>query len=362
MEPLPEDNLTICGEYRYYSCSCPLGDCGKRGVQCDSELNLDFVETVIRMIMNDDEERYSHLRWMIGYCLTGDPKKKLAFFGYGEKYNGKSLLSNLIIDIMPMYAKSMDKSVVIKARMNKAAGAASPELTHLNGIRLAILNETSEDDIMNEESVKTITGRDKKNVREVYGKKAFDMDMNFAPWILSNFKPKISLSDPAMWERVCPVTFPVSFLPAQSVDPNNPCHKLADEDLSKKFMMSVNKERFFNWLVRCCLYYVQNQNKKIPKVIKDEISEYKNECNMIAEFVEEKSDRFIIEVNATTSLSDFMHSFTEWCKDRGIQRKPTNKKINAMLRNLKCEINSNQITGLKYIEHRPAIAFADDGF
>ena len=362
-EPLPEDNLTIGGKYKYYQCSCPLGECGKEGVRCDSELNLAFVEEAIRMIMQDDEERYNHLRWIIGYCLTGDAKKKLAFFGYGEKYNGKSLLSNLIIDIMPMYAKSMDKSVVIKARQNKAAGSASPELTHLNGIRLAILNETSEDDVINEEQVKSITGRDKKNVREVYGKKAFDMDMDFAPWILSNFKPKISLSDPAMWERVCPVTFPVSFLP--NPDPTNPCHKKADEDLSKKFKMFVNKERFFNWLVRCCLYYVQNQNKAFPKVITDEIDGYKRECNVIAEFVEEKSDRFVVEINATTSLKDFMEDFREWCKERGMQRKPSNKKITEMLRNLKCDINTetNCIVGMKNVARIPMVAFtAGDGF
>lgn len=347
MDPLPEDNLTLLGEYKYYPCSCQLGECGKTGQRCDSECNLSFVETIIRMMQNDDEERYNHLRWIIGYCLTGDPKKKLAFFGYGEKYNGKSLLSNLLIDILPMYVKAMDKTVVIKARMTKAAGAASPELTHLNGIRLALLNETGEDDVVNEEQMKSITGRDKKTVRDVYGKKSYDMDMDFAPWIMSNFRPKMSLSDPAMWKRVCPVTFPVSFL--TEPDPTNPFHRSADEDLNKKFHMFENKERFYNWAARCCFYYVQNQDKPFPQAIKDEISMYMRECNMVAEFVEEKPDRFAIEVNGITSLRDFMTTFKEWCRDRGIMQRPTNKKISEMLRNLKCDIklDTNQIIGLK---------------
>jgi phage/plasmid-associated DNA primase len=348
IDPLPDDNLTLESEFKFFQCSCPLGKCGMVGIKCDSKCNIGFIEKIFRTMMNDDEELYNHLRWVIGYCLTGDPKKKLAFFGYGEKYNGKSLVSNAIIDIMPMYARAMDKAVVIKAKMAKQAGGTSEHLVHLNGIRMAILNETSENDAVDEEQIKCITGRDKKNVRGIYGK-AFDMDMEFAPFVCTNFKPKISLSDPAMWERVCPLLFPVSFL--RDPEPNNPNHRKIDEDLGRKLKMHSNMERMYNWLIRCSLYYTQNQDKPFPNVIKEEITKYRMECNVIIEFIEENKGVYSIDINAETDWQEFKKQLEKWCQKRGSST-PHYKKLIAMLKQTNCEVktNNNTLRGLKKIQ------------
>lgn len=348
ISPLPEDNLTIESKYQYYECSCPLGECGMFGINCDSKCNIGFINKTIKTMMRDDDELYNHTRWCIGYSLCGDPKKKLGFVGFGNKYNGKSLLSNLIIDVVPMYAKAMEKGVVIKARMSQTPGAATEHLVHLNGIRLAVLNETGENDSINEEELKAITGRDKKPVRANFGHQ-FDMDMEFAPFICTNHKPKISITDEAMWERLCPLVFPVSFL--RDPDPNNPNERKADEDLARKFRMHVNLERMYNFLVRCCLYYVQNQDKSFPDEIKEEIRKYKQECNMVIEFIEENKDRYAVEVNAEIEQGDFIKALSEWCKNRNI-RQPNLKKVSKMLEHLKCEIkpSRNRIVGLKSIQ------------
>jgi phage/plasmid-associated DNA primase len=359
VDPLPGDNLTIDSPYEYHPCSCPLGKCGLEGYICDSKCNLAIMIDTFFVMMRNDPELYNHLRWSLGYCLSGDPKKKLAFVGYGNKYNGKSLVSNYIIDVMPMYAKAMDKSVVIKAKMSKQAGSASPEYVHLQGIRMAILNETGENDAIDEEQIKCVTGRDKKNVRGLY-KDSFDMDMEFAPFICTNFKPKISITDPAVWERLAPVKFPVSFL--RDPEEGNASHRKSDEDLARKFKMEVNKERMYNWLVRCCLYYVQNQDKPFPREIKDEIQRYKEECNMVVEFIEENKDCYTVEVNAHTDLKTFMKSLQIWCANR-CMNKPNPKKVIEMLRHIDCEVKStdNQITGLKSIQSYAIENGAGDG-
>jgi phage/plasmid-associated DNA primase len=346
VDPLPSDNLTIDSPYEYHSCSCPLGKCGLEGYICDSKCNLQIMINTFFTMMREDYDLYNHLRWCLGYCLSGDPKKKLAFVGYGNKYNGKSLVSNYVIDIMPMYAKAMDKSVVIKSKMSKQAGSASPEYVHLHGIRMAVLNETGENDAIDEEQIKCITGRDKKNVRGLY-KESFDMDMEFAPFICTNFKPKISITDPAVWERLAPVKFPVSFL--REPEEGNAAHRKSDEDLSRKFKMEVNKERMFNWLSRCCLYYVQNQDKPFPQEIKDEITRYKEECNMVVEYIQENSAQYSIEVNEQAELNTFTKGLQTWCKNRCMNA-PAAKKIAQMLQHINCEVKSvdNRIMGLKY--------------
>ena len=357
IDALPSDNLTLETEYEYFPCSCPLGECGNQpGQRCDSELDLSFVENVFFTQMKNDIELYNHLRWVIGYILVGDPKKKLAFIGYGLKYNGKSLTSNLLLEIFPMYIRGMDKSVVIKSRLEKGPGAASPEYVFLMGARGAILNETGENAFIDEEQVKAITGRDRKNVRQLRGT-SFDMLLEFAPWIMTNFKPKLSLTDPAMWQRICPVLFPVSFLP--DPDPNDPTHRKADEDLKTKMYMTINLNRVFNWAVRCCLYYVQNQDKEFPDVIKQEIQDYMRECNIVVEFLYENKESYAIEVEAETDYRRFSESLSDWCKKRSM-RLPTRKKLVEMLKHAKCEIKNDRIVGLKHTV--PSLVTTENNF
>lgn len=333
VDPLPHDNLTVQSDFNFHHCSCPLGKCGLKGVKCDSELDLDFIEKKFRELMNDDEELYNHLRWIIGYVMTGDPKKKLAFIWYGKKYNGKSLLSNLLIKVFPMYASAMEKSVVIKMK-DKAAGQASPELVALQGVRAAILNETGENDIINEEQVKMITGGDTKNLRQMYGTN-FDMDFDFAPLVCTNHKPRISITDPAIWERICPALFPVSFLP--NPDPNNKFEKKADDNLKSKLMSHSNQERFFNWVIRCCLYYCQNEGKKYPEFILNEIKKYKRECNLIYDFIEDNKEIYTLKDNMEVPLKTFRQHLNDWCRKLDLNQPRQNKFI-EMLQQMRCEV------------------------
>ena len=124
-------------------------------------------------------------------------------------------------------------------------------MTHLNGSRLAILNETDQGDRLSAAQVKSLTGggKEKKNVREAFGAKAFDMELSFVPWVFSNFTPLLSLNDDALWERIWPVLFPVTF--KNDPDPNNyPFEQQMNEDLQNILSQPENKLKFFNWVIR----------------------------------------------------------------------------------------------------------------
>ena len=149
-----------------------------------------------------------------------------------------------------------------------------------------------------------------------------------------------------MWERLAPLIFPVSFL--NNPEAGNDKHRKSDEDLARKFKMHVNQERMFNWISRCCQYYVQNQDKPFPKEIKDEILKYKQECNMLVEFIEDNKDRYSIELNTEVDLKQFMETVKSWCKERSINL-PNNKKIEGMLKHINCDVNRGRrtIVGLR---------------
>lgn len=113
------------------------------------------------------------------------------------------------------------------------------------------MNETDQGDRLSEAQVKSLTGggKEKKNVREAYGKEAFDMPLTFVPWVFSNFTPALSLNDEALWERIWPVSFPVTF--KDNPDPNKyPFEQQMNDNLSNILTQPENKLKFFNWVIR----------------------------------------------------------------------------------------------------------------
>lgn len=309
----PSFYLTDSSQYDFHPCSCPIGQC-TMDYRCDSQCDMTYIHQTIKQIMGYDVTLYNHFRWILGYALVGDPKKKLLPIGQGPQYNGKSLVSNFIIDILPMYTRAMEKSVVIDTKQ-KQAGAASPEMVHLNGIRLAILNETGERDRLNEDQVKSITGggTEKKCVRQL-NQKNFDMELRFVPFMFTNFAPKMSLNDDALWNRIVPVLFPVTF--TANPDPNNPGEQPMNEDLNKILRQPENKVKMFNWLIRCCVYYCQNENKPYPQRIQAKLDEYKMNCNTLVQYLEQNAQMYKKDQNSSVDYGMFRDDFDKYCSNR----------------------------------------------
>ena len=309
----PNFYLTSASEYDFKPCSCPVGEC-TMDKNCDSECDMTFIHNTFRQIMGYDNDLYNHLRWVIGYALVGDPKKKKLLMGQGPKNNAKSLVSAIIGEVLPMYVKVMSKSVIVD--YDKAAeNSHSSHLTHLKGVRLAMLNETGQHDRLNEDQVKNITGggEEKKHVREAGAAKGFDMTLAFVPFIFTNFAPKMSLNDSALWERLCPVLFPVTF--CDEPDPAKFPHEMKrNDDLNNILRQKDNLEKVFNWLVRCCVYYCQNQTKPFPERIQNIIKDYAAKCNELAQFFEDKTSTYQYDPKGMLPLDDLKADFQEYCK------------------------------------------------
>ena len=271
--------------------------------------------------------------------------------GQGPKYNGKSLFSNYIAELIPMYCATMAQGVVIDMKQGSAESHSS-HITHLNGMRLAILNETGQSDRLNEDQVKSITGggSEKKNVRAAHSPKAFDMDLRFVPFIFTNFPPSMSLNDGALWKRLCPVLFPVTF--KEDPDPAKyPDEMAINEDLNRILRQEKNKVQMFNWLVRCCVYYCQNQNKEYPERINNILKDYMKSCNELFQFLDENSHRYKFDDSKCSTHEFLRNEFEEFCNKRftrSIKQKVLDHKYFELMLN-KLNLTIFERDGKKYI-------------
>jgi putative DNA primase/helicase len=297
---VPDDNMTKSIDVAY-------------DIHSSSDDFDNFVKQITSDEQSEDIDLYNYVKWMIGYSMQGSPIKKTFFILYGSQgYNGKSMLLNIIKEVLGFYAVTMDKSVIINGPQ-KSGGSHSTEIIQLENSRFGMLTETSEDAVINDSQVKILTGiTDKLSAREIYGKQR-EFSPTFVPIISSNHKMKINLKDKAMYERCILIPFRLSFM--ENPTPGVPYERQGDPFLVDKF--KNNKEGILKWLVECSIYYHSNQNLPVPDTIIKAKMEYRKEMDDYADFI----DRYLMKSETMRDfvlISDVVTRYKEFAKDSNI--------------------------------------------
>lgn len=289
-----------------------------------------FVRQITSSETGQDKELYDYLRWSLGYAMQGAPIKKMFFILYGEKgYNGKSMILNTIKNILGYYSVAMDKSVIVNAP-SKTGGSHSSELCQLENVRMGILSETKEDEIINDAQIKMLTGvTDRISVREIYGKQK-EILPTLVAFISSNHKLKINLKDAAMYERLALIPFRLSFL--DNPNPNNAWERKGDNNLAEKF--DKNKEGVLKWLVDASVFYNANPYLKPPDIALEAKKEYKKEMDDYANFVnkyfeitDNKKDKIKV-VEVFQKYKSYHDEYIRPNTGKGFDKKKSEKIIN----------------------------------
>jgi D5 N terminal like/Primase C terminal 2 (PriCT-2) len=137
-----------------------------RGATCPNWLAF------LDKITGGDRALVAYLNRAVGYTLTGSTCEEVLFVLYGTGNNGKSTWRETLHFLLGDYAMAADAGLLIE---RKTPGGATPELARLKGRRLVAINETSENDRLNEARVKFITSQDKITARNLY-QGFFDFD------------------------------------------------------------------------------------------------------------------------------------------------------------------------------------------
>jgi putative DNA primase/helicase len=209
-----------------------------------------------------------------------------------------------LFNVFGNYARSIDPETLMQSK--RQAGAASPDIVELQGIRLAIGSETGKGRKFNGEKVKKLTGNDK-----LKGRNLFSGYIEFSPShklvLCTNFKPNADADDFAFWQRVCLIPYPLSFVE----NPHAANERKADLKLLEK--LKSESSGILAWLVRGCLAW-QKEGLNPPACIQKATEEYRAEEDTIGQFIDEcciKGTDKIVKVSALTD------KYVKWCTDTG---------------------------------------------
>jgi putative DNA primase/helicase len=249
---------------------------------------LEFLDT----ITGGDKELQAYLQRANGYCLTGSVREEVTFVGYGTGNNGKSTYRETVHALLGDYALAADASLLTERRTR---GGATEEIARLKGCRFVAVNETNENDQLNEARVKFITSQDTMTARYLYGH-LFDFFPTHKTFVTTNHKPIVRGTDKGIWRRLHLIPFTVT-IPEDAVEKNFRERRLMPE-----------LPGILNWALQGVAAYL-NEGLNPPPVVRAATDDYRQDMDVVGQWIEE---RCVCAPDASTPTSIAYLDYTNW--------------------------------------------------
>ncbi|MET9670267.1 phage/plasmid primase, P4 family [Streptomyces sp. NPDC006475] len=151
----------------------------------------------------EGREMIEFLHLLLGYSVTGDVGAQVLPFLHGEGKNGKSVLLDVMMQILGDYADAAPPGFLMD---RGSFSEHSTELTELHGRRLVVCSELKPNDKFDEARVRLLTGGDKIKARRMR-QDFFSFTPTHHLWLLGNHRPEVSTGGFAFWRRIRLIPF-----------------------------------------------------------------------------------------------------------------------------------------------------------
>ncbi|MEV8434691.1 phage/plasmid primase, P4 family (plasmid) [Streptomyces sp. HUAS 31] len=148
-------------------------------------------------------EMIDFLHLLLGYSVTGDVGAQVLPFLHGEGKNGKSVLLDVMMQILGDYADAAPPGFLMD---RGSFSEHSTELTELHGRRLVVCSELKPNDRFDEARVRLLTGGDRIKARRMR-QDFFSFTPTHHLWLLGNHRPEVSTGGFAFWRRIRLIPF-----------------------------------------------------------------------------------------------------------------------------------------------------------
>jgi P4 family phage/plasmid primase-like protien len=247
------------------------------------------------------------------------------YIGIGQ--NGKSVLMDFMSTCLGDYYAGVPLPLITDKRTK--IGGLAPELLDLKGARLAVINEPSKGDQINEGMMKQLTsGLDPIQARSPYMLQSVTFIPQFKLVVCSNEFMVIKSQDHGTWRRIRVVDFMSHFTETPvDGDPEKPYQYKINTDLEVKF--EEWKEVFLSLLLDIATVKL-GKVADCPRVLASS-NEYKNDMDYISTFIDEI---VIVDPRGKIEKKELNYTFNKWFSqlygDKGC---PTVKELYARFNN-----------------------------
>lgn len=243
----------------------------------------------------ETEEIIDCLQKALGYSLSGSVKEQCMFLCYGNGSNGKTTFQEIINHIMGEYGDNVSSDVLIQ---QKNQNNSTFTIAKLKDARYVETDETDEGERLSEGIVKRMTGGGQMSAAFKYANE-FSFMPKFKIWLATNNKPIIRGTDLGIWRRIFPFPFIHTFTDEEK-----------DKDLPEKLRAEADK--ILGWCIKGFQIYNDCKGIKKPQCIEDEIKEYRDQMDVIAQFLKNEC---VFNPTSLCVCKEAYKAYKTWCMD-----------------------------------------------
>jgi len=272
-------------------------------------------EQFISEIMPSDEVA-RFLKRLLGYAITGSVSEHVFPVLWGETgRNGKDTLIEAIHSVLGGVATPIAAKTLMAQSYQPDHDSA---MLDLRGRRLVWGSESGDRQRLDAQKIKLWTGGGTLKGRAPYGAHQVAWAPTHKLFLISNYKPKVSADDQAMWRRMVLIPFQVTF----KDHPNGANQKPIDRELGAK--LKSEQSGILRWLVEGCIEW-QEKGLQIPRDVQLATADYRNEEDMVGQFI---ADNLAAQEDSQVLGKELYERYCKWC-DLNAQGRPIGAKAFA---------------------------------
>jgi putative DNA primase/helicase len=265
------------------------------GVPFDATSKCPNWLSLLEVITNGDKELIAYVQRVVGYTLTGLVREEIVFVLWGDGRNGKSTFRETLHALMGDYAIVADAGLLVT---RQTAGGASPDVARLHGRRLVAINETSENDRLNEARVKFLTSNDKLTARKLY-QDYFDFSPTHKAFLTTNHKPIVQGTDEGIWRRIHLLPFAVTI----------PVEKVERDFRERRLMPEL--AGILSWALEGFAAY-RREGLNPPASVLAATGDYREDMDLVGQWIDERCE---LDANACSPTSGLYNDYAKWASD-----------------------------------------------
>jgi putative DNA primase/helicase len=221
-------------------------------------------------IFDNNDKLVLFIRRALAITFSGESLAEVLFFCYGNGANGKSVFFKILEIIYGDYFQKAPNSMIMQNGINNIPN----DIAQLPNKRMVVCAELPDDQRFNESIIKDLTGNDSIQARFLR-QEFFTFTPTHTMWLYGNHKPKIHGSDYGIWRRICLIPFAVT-IPVEE--------RIPQHELLESFMEEL--EGILFWILEGYKDY-QKVGLDIPDIVKMATNEYKEDNDVILDFINE---------------------------------------------------------------------------
>ena len=235
----------------------------------------------IAQVLPDREVR-EYTQRVAGVALLGRVVEHILPILTGTGANGKGTLYKGLLYALGDYGSTVEPDLFMHRQ-----GAHPTGEMDLMGRRLIAVSESEKDRRLAEATMKRLTGGDTIRARRMR-QDFVEFEPSHTPLLITNFLPKVSGDDPAIWRRIRVVPFDV-------VVPESERDGQLDEKLA------AEADAVLTWMVEGYRSYVDGGGLNEPSSVRVATDSYQRDSDAVARFVADACVTSSPALKATTS-------------------------------------------------------------